>query len=437
MEGKPWTVPSIGLEMNWCPPGTFMMGSPESEVGRVAGEETQHKVTLTRGFFLGKYEVTQEEYEKVMGKNPSRSKGNRLPIDDLSWLAAKEFCEKLNSMKGLVPEGWTYTLPTEAQWEYACRAGTTTAYSWGDNIVSSNANYTSDVNQTTHRDYKQTLEVGQYSANPWGFSICMEISPNGQQTGTNHFLSDPVIDPTGPITGQRRVVRGGSWSGDDSSLRSAMRKHNRGIHRSRSLGFRLCLKEISAVGKQASINNQINLNDGLVGWWKFDETEGKFAKDSSGKNRNGELKNFDSNTTQWVVGPVGNAISLDGIDDFIDVGDFEWGGALSFSAWVKYKKFQNWSRVFDFGVKAHDNDIYLTNGKSQSNKFHLTVRAKDTNGLHLENVLDSNTWYHLAFSLDSKGYLTAYSQGKIIAPQKKDCFSKKNDAKESIFRKMI
>jgi formylglycine-generating enzyme required for sulfatase activity len=70
-------------------------------VGRIAGEETQHKVTLTKGFFLGKYEVTQEEYQKVMGKNPSRSKGNRLPIDDLSWLAAKEFCEKLNSMKGL------------------------------------------------------------------------------------------------------------------------------------------------------------------------------------------------------------------------------------------------------------------------------------------------------------------------------------------------
>ena len=287
-----------------------------------------------------------------MGKNPSRSKGNRLPIDDLSWLAAKEFCEKLNSMKGLVPEGWTYTLPTEAQWEYACRAGTTTAYSWGDNIVSSNANYTSDVNQTTHRDYKQTLEVGQYSANPWGF---FDLHGNLAEWTADWYeplsSSDPVIDPTGPITGQRRVVRGGSWSGDGSSLRSAMRKHNRGIHRSRSLGFRLCLKEISAVGKQASINNQINLNDGLVGWWKFDETEGKFAKDSSGKNRNGELKNFDSNTTQWVVGPVGNAISLDGIDDFIDVGDFEWGGALSFSAWVKYKSFRIGLAYLILGLK--------------------------------------------------------------------------------------
>jgi hypothetical protein len=174
---------------------------------------------------------------------------------------------------------------------------------------------------------------------------------------------------------------------------------------------------------------------GLVGWWKFDETGGKVAMDSSGKNRNGELKNFDSNTTQWVKGPVGNAVSLDGIDDFIDVGDFEWGGELSFSAWVKYKKFQNWSRVFDFGVKAEDNDIFLTNGKSQSNKFHLTVRAKDTNGLHLENVLDSNTWYHLAFSLDSKGYLTAYSQGKIIAPQKRIVSAKKMMRKLQYFGK--
>ena len=166
---------TVSLEMIWVEPGTFTMGSPESEAGR-STNETQHEVTLSNGFYLGKYEVTQAQYEAVMTGNtetdsngnvisatPSQYSGNPdRPVEKVSWDDIQVFLTRLNAQEaGNIPEGWAYVLPTEAQWEYACRAGTTTAYSWGDSITTSDANYNSTIGQTTN--------VGSYSANPWGF----------------------------------------------------------------------------------------------------------------------------------------------------------------------------------------------------------------------------------------------------------------------------
>ena len=147
------TVASISMEMIFCPPGTFTMGSPTSESGR-GGDETQHQVTLTNGFYLGKYEVTQAQYQTVMNGNseglnadPSQFKGSNRPVEKASWEDAQIFLTRLNSIEqsaGRLPNGWKYVLPTEAEWEYACRAGTTTAYSWGNDINSSRANYNWD-----------------------------------------------------------------------------------------------------------------------------------------------------------------------------------------------------------------------------------------------------------------------------------------------------
>ncbi|MBO7525142.1 MAG: SUMF1/EgtB/PvdO family nonheme iron enzyme, partial [Verrucomicrobia bacterium] len=138
--GENYTFPlseKVNLDMVWVEPGTFTMGSPEDELGRTSNE-IQHKVTLTHGFWLGKYEVAQSQYEAVMGTNPSRFKGRTdLPVGCVSWNNAMEFCEKLTAAEkeaGRLPEGYEYTLPTEAQWEYACRAGTTTAFNNGKNI---------------------------------------------------------------------------------------------------------------------------------------------------------------------------------------------------------------------------------------------------------------------------------------------------------------
>ena len=147
------TVASISMEMIFCPPGTFTMGSPTSETGR-GTDETQHQVTLTNGFYLGKYEVTQAQYQTVMNGNseglnadPSQFKGSNRPVERASWEDAQIFLTRLNSIEqsaGRLPNGWKYVLPTEAEWEYACRAGTTTAYSWGNDINSSRANYNWD-----------------------------------------------------------------------------------------------------------------------------------------------------------------------------------------------------------------------------------------------------------------------------------------------------
>jgi len=237
---KTYLVPSAGnLEMIWVEPGKFMMGSPESEKGRNKSE-TQHQVTLTKGLYIGKYEVTQAQWERVMGSDPSVFKGADRPVEQVSWTDVVEFCKKLTEMErkaGRVPKGMAYQLPTEAQWEYACRAGTTTVYSWGDTITKTNAHYT-DSGGT------QTRDVGQYAANPWGFH---DMHGNVYEWCADWYGDYPyyplgtVTDPTGPWLRKstRRVRRGGSWSDGGTNLRSAKRYGNYPSDRNDDLGFRV------------------------------------------------------------------------------------------------------------------------------------------------------------------------------------------------------
>ena len=176
------------------------------------------------GFYLGKYEVTQAQYEAVMTGNsdglsatPSQYGGNAdRPVEQVSWDDIQKFLTRLNAQEaGNIPAGWAYVLPTEAQWEYACRAGTTTAYSWGVDINSSDANYNSNIGQTA--------DVGQYSANPWGF---FDMHGNVWEWTADWYTaysSGAQTDPEGPATGSGRVIRGGSWSNTGTYLRSAYR----------------------------------------------------------------------------------------------------------------------------------------------------------------------------------------------------------------------
>jgi len=257
VDGKAFTIPDLSLEMLWCPPGTFTMGSPASEAGR-GKDETQHQVTLTKGFWLGKYEVTQAQWEKVMGSNPSRFKGADRPVEKVSWTEAVAFCTQLTTQEqnaGRLPAGWAYVLPTESQWEYACRSGTTTAYSWGATIVSSNANYhfyAGGVNDG--RDFISTRDVGQYAANPWGF---FDMHGNVWEWTADRYQAaypngNPVIDPTGPASGSNRVIRGGSWANGGPSLRSAKRLSHAPSDRV-NLGFRLSLRPASKAEPQVQV----------------------------------------------------------------------------------------------------------------------------------------------------------------------------------------
>ena len=242
------TVSSISMEMIFCPPGTFTMGSPTSETGR-GGDETQHQVTLTNGFYLGKYEVTQAQYQTVMNGNsaglsadPSQFKGSNRPVERASWEDAQVFLTRLNSIEqsaGRLPNGWKYVLPTEAEWEYACRAGTTTAYSWGNDINSSRANYNWDGGGNDGNDSKQTVEIGQFSANPWGFYDMHGNVWEWVSDWKASYLTGAQTNPEGPASGSHRVLRGGSWSNGVPSLRSAQRNSHTPSYRVSTLGFRV------------------------------------------------------------------------------------------------------------------------------------------------------------------------------------------------------
>src|SRR5437868_3457237 len=156
---------TIGMKLVWIPPGSFMMGSPKEEPER-KGDEPQHKVTLTKGFYMGAYPVTGDEWQAVMGKNPSRFKGKKLPVEMVNWSDCQAFLEKLGKK-----EEKTYRLPTEAEWEYACRAGTTTPFSFGDSLSMTQANYdfsTPYVGGKTSVPLKRTTPVDAYPPNKWG-----------------------------------------------------------------------------------------------------------------------------------------------------------------------------------------------------------------------------------------------------------------------------
>ena len=251
--GENGTIPlsgTVNLDMIWIKPGTFMMGSPEDELCR-DGDETQHQVTLTKGYWLGKYEVTQAQYEAVMGTNPSYFKGDDLPVEKLSWYDAKDFCTKLTAKEkaaGRLPEGYEYTLPTEAQWEYACRAGTTTALNSGKNL--SNKEECPEMDEVGWYAYnsgEKTHPVGQKLPNAWGlYDMHGNVEEWCLDGYKESYPSSPVVDPVGPATARYRVMRSGdsSWYGIAASCRSAYRNCDTPDDIAWYIGFRVALAQV-------------------------------------------------------------------------------------------------------------------------------------------------------------------------------------------------
>ena len=213
------------MEMIYVAPGTFTMGSPSSEEGRYNGE-TQHRVTLTKGFWLGKYEVTQTQWESVMGENPSRFKGGNRPVDYVSWEDCQRFISKVNSQQHCGAR-----LPTEAEWEFACRAGSTGPYGGNGNL--------DDMGWYDSNSGRETHIVGQKQANAWGF---YDMHGNVWEWCEDWFgdYGSATTDPTGPTSGEKRVLRGGSWLNFARLCRSAYRSRVNLDWRIRNYGFRLC-----------------------------------------------------------------------------------------------------------------------------------------------------------------------------------------------------
>jgi formylglycine-generating enzyme required for sulfatase activity len=224
---------SIGMKFALIPPGEFVMGSPTNEPGR-EGNEASHKVTLTRSFELAVYEVTQEQYQQIMGNNPSRFKGPTNPVEMVSWNDAVEFCSRLSALPGEKAAGYVYRLPTEAEWEYACRAGTTTKFSFGDKDarLDDYAWYDINSNRTSH-------PIGQKRPNPWGLYDIHGNVWEWCQDWYGDYPDDAVTDPTGARSGTKRVYRGGCWGYLSVGCRSALRTMNTPDYRLSDHGFRV------------------------------------------------------------------------------------------------------------------------------------------------------------------------------------------------------
>lgn len=228
------------MDMIYIAPGSFTMGSPSSEDGRYS-DETQHRVTLKKGYWLGKYEVTQKQWQSVMGSNPSDFKGDSLPVESVSWKDCQEFVAKVDAICRRQLGGGA-RLPTEAEWEYACRAGTTTAYSWGNALNGDKANCDGNYpcGTTVKGPYKQrTAAVGSYQPNTWGF---YDMHGNVWEWCQDWYGSydGAATDPSGPASGSDRVLRGGGWYVSARFCRSAYRFRNGPGSRNWIFGFRLC-----------------------------------------------------------------------------------------------------------------------------------------------------------------------------------------------------
>ncbi len=235
--GQP-LVNTIGTTLLPVPAGSFLMGSE----GGDSDEKPVTRVTISRAFWLGKQEVTQGEWVAVMGSNPSHFKGDRLPVESVSWEECREFLRKLNGREraaGKLPAGYEYVLPTEAEWEYACRAGTTGKWASGDNEsgLGEYAWYDQNSGSKTH-------EVGGKKANGWGFHDMHGNVWEWCDDWYGNYPGGTVTDPTGPKTGSLRVRRGGSWNSSSGLCRSALRLGNVAGIRFYVLGFRLALRAV-------------------------------------------------------------------------------------------------------------------------------------------------------------------------------------------------
>ena len=192
-------------------------------------EKPAHEVTLTKPYYIGKFEVTQEQYHQVMGNNPSHFKGRDLPVEQVSWNEAQEFCKKVSEKTGV-----TVRLPTEAEWEHACRAGTRTTYYTGDTGVDLDraAWYYKNSGNTTH-------PAGQKAPNAWGaydmHGSVWEWCGNWYEA----YKAEAAVDPQGPAQGADRVLRGGSWGNDPGGCRSANRYGYFPVSRYNIIGFRV------------------------------------------------------------------------------------------------------------------------------------------------------------------------------------------------------
>jgi formylglycine-generating enzyme required for sulfatase activity len=240
-----WIEPATGMVFVLVPAGHFVMGSPASEAGREL-QEVQHEVVISRPFYLGKFEVTQGQWQTVMHANPSwfQAGDKNMPVERINWFEAHEFVNRLASQS----PGSTFRLPTEAEWEYAARAGTTSAYSTGATLTTRQANYDDPPSRgpTAEREAGgRPVRVGSFPPNAWRLH---DMHGNVWEWCEDELCQYPtgrVIDPVGQCGSPLKVIRGGSWYFGADSARSALRYTHQPMDRGFSLGLRIVRESAS------------------------------------------------------------------------------------------------------------------------------------------------------------------------------------------------
>ncbi len=281
-----FTYKDVRHAFRWIEPGTFLMGSPESEPGR-GDNEVQHQVTLTHGFWLADTTVTQALWQAVMGNNPSHFSDNpNNPVERVSWHDVQDFLKQLNV---LIPSLYA-KLPTEAQWEYACRAGTTTPFSFGNNITPEQVNYNGNYpyaggKKGLHRE--KTVSVKSLPANPWGlYEMHGNVWEWCQDVWQEKLPASPVTDPAGVAGGDQagvqRVVRGGSLLHYGRHCRSACRFRLGPDVRYDVVGFRLLLGHELRAGQGGRSAKQARADDADADRRGAGDTAGRSSVGSGG-----------------------------------------------------------------------------------------------------------------------------------------------------------
>ncbi|MDA0990641.1 MAG: formylglycine-generating enzyme family protein [Verrucomicrobia bacterium] len=223
---------------------TFLMGSTRSEAAREA-DELRHVVTISRPFLIAEHEVTQQQWSRVMTNNPAYHDDPRRPVERVSWWDAVAFCEKLNELeRAVLPDGMVFRLPTEAEWELACRGGTLTPTPWGDSLSSSTANFNGAYPYNGARvnaNRQETVRPYKFRRNDFGLHDMLGNVAEWCHDWYGVYPASAVTDPTGPESGEKRVIRGGSWVSMGRDCRSAERDRLWPEDEYYAVGFRIVL----------------------------------------------------------------------------------------------------------------------------------------------------------------------------------------------------
>jgi formylglycine-generating enzyme required for sulfatase activity len=319
----------VKLEMLWIPAGEFLMGSPDSDKDARPDEKPQHRVRITRPFYLGKYLVTQAQWQAVMGSDPSHVKGPKNPVEMVSWNDCQAFLDKLNTKSG--GRGGKFQLPTDAQWEYACRAGSTTRYCFGDEESGL------DEFAWYGNSGGRTHPVGEKKPNAWGL---YDMHGNvwewcGDWLDGGYYARSPVDDPMGPTRGSNRVIRGGGWNGGAGDCRSALRSGDEPGDRDGILGFRVARVPAEEAGSPRAAPAVLNtvIDSPPLAIAPFDAAKARQHQEAWAKHLGLPVEQTNSIGMQFVLIPPG---------------EFDMGSSAEEVAWLSERGSRTKQRGPDF-----------------------------------------------------------------------------------------